>query len=385
MEIVNGVEITYLYANGQPFGYHKKNGSNETINYLHLDYQGSIMAITDQSGIITEEHNYDAWGRARDPQKLYYTTINPFGSGNDLRRGYTFHEHLEEFNLINMNGRMYDPLLARFLNADPLLQDNTDAQNYNRYSYVLNNPTKYTDPSGYVYTNYNAIRESSDRMMEAQSHEMQMSFYDNLLSFFEMVKMNNKEGGSSDGGGMDVSVYEGGSPSENDPVDPPTGTKRIGWPTNISGVGSVRTSGVAKNAQSNVTGGRVESFGIAFAFGGGYSVELGNVYDSKGNSKTYFSHGPVLGLTLSAGYSSKSIRPTNNISYKVNDYKGYASGYSLGLLLGGVDFSGNRGNTFKMSDFKLGKGEQYNQLGTGVFTGLDFGVSWSRTYTSFFD
>jgi RHS repeat-associated protein len=171
MEIVDGAEITYLYANGQadsyrPFAYNKKNGSDETINYLHLDYQGSIMAITTQSGIIQEEHNYDAWGRARDPQKLYYTTLNPFGSGSDIRRGYTMHEHLEEFNLINMNGRVYDPLLARFLNADPFIQDITDAQNYNRYSYVLNNPTKYTDPSGYVYSNY----DLQMRLQRTRSH-----------------------------------------------------------------------------------------------------------------------------------------------------------------------------------------------------------------------
>jgi RHS repeat-associated protein len=161
MEIVNGTEITYLYAQGQPFAIHKKN-VNETncINYLHLDYQGSLMAITSQSGNIIEERNYDVWGRPRNPNTLEYVLPNPFGSGSPVKRGFTFHEHLEEFNLINMNGRMYDPLLARFLNADPLLQDNTDAQNYNRYSYVLNNPTKYTDPSGYAIqgagTNYGA-------------------------------------------------------------------------------------------------------------------------------------------------------------------------------------------------------------------------------------
>jgi RHS repeat-associated protein len=152
MEIVNGKEITYLFAQGQPFAIHKKN-VNETncINYLHLDYQGSLMAITSQGGNIIEERNYDVWGRPRNPNTLEYVLPNPFGSGSLVKRGFTFHEHLEEFNLINMNGRMYDPLLARFLNADPLLQDNTDAQNFNRYSYVLNNPTKYTDPSGYAF------------------------------------------------------------------------------------------------------------------------------------------------------------------------------------------------------------------------------------------
>ena len=85
-----------------------------------------------------------------------------------------FHEHLEEFNLINMNGRVYDPLLARFLNADPLLQDNTDGQNYNRYSYVLNNPTKYTDPSGYAFQGAGPAAAAYDAMIENQRHNSVM-------------------------------------------------------------------------------------------------------------------------------------------------------------------------------------------------------------------
>lgn len=149
MEIVNGTEISYISAEGQTFAYHNK--TNSDFNYLHLDYQGSIQSITASDGTILEERNYDVWGRPRHPATLAYQLPNPFGSGSPIKRGYTFHEHLEEFNLVNMNGRMYDPLLARFLNADPLLQDVTNGQNYNRYSYVLNNPTKYTDPSGYAF------------------------------------------------------------------------------------------------------------------------------------------------------------------------------------------------------------------------------------------
>ena len=69
-------------------------------------------------------------------------------------RGYTGHEHLDEFGLINMNGRVYDAYLARFLSPDPFVQAPGYGQNYNRYSYVLNNPLKYTDPSGYTYLDY---------------------------------------------------------------------------------------------------------------------------------------------------------------------------------------------------------------------------------------
>ena len=67
-----------------------------------------------------------------------------------LYRGYTGHEHLDPFALINMNGRMYDPLNGRMLSVDNYVQGGT--QGYNRYSYALNNPLKYTDPSGEFLT-----------------------------------------------------------------------------------------------------------------------------------------------------------------------------------------------------------------------------------------
>ena len=51
-----------------------------------------------------------------------------------------------------MNGRIYDPTLGRFLQADPHIQAPKNSQNYNRYSYVLNNPLSYTDPSGYFFS-----------------------------------------------------------------------------------------------------------------------------------------------------------------------------------------------------------------------------------------
>ena len=66
-------------------------------------------------------------------------------------RGYTGHEMLPSLDIIQMGGRIYDPNLARFLQADPNIQAPKNLQNYNRYSYVLNNPLTYTDPSGYFF------------------------------------------------------------------------------------------------------------------------------------------------------------------------------------------------------------------------------------------
>jgi RHS repeat-associated protein len=63
-------------------------------------------------------------------------------------RGYTGHEHLPWFSLINMNGRVYDPLTGQFLNADNFNQAPDRLMGFNRYAYALNNPLLYTDPDG---------------------------------------------------------------------------------------------------------------------------------------------------------------------------------------------------------------------------------------------
>ncbi len=63
-------------------------------------------------------------------------------------RGFTGHEHLEMFGLINMNARLYDPVLGRFLSPDPIVQVSDFTQSYNGYSYALNNPLSYKDPNG---------------------------------------------------------------------------------------------------------------------------------------------------------------------------------------------------------------------------------------------
>ena len=107
--------------------------------YAHTDHQGSIVALTDSIGVKVFQASYDAWGK----QSVSLNTIGFY-------RGYTGHEHLPEFGLINMNGRMYDPVLGRFLSPDNYVQAPDMSQNFNRFSYCLNNPLKYTDPSGEI-------------------------------------------------------------------------------------------------------------------------------------------------------------------------------------------------------------------------------------------
>jgi RHS repeat-associated protein len=71
--------------------------------------------------------------------------------GEFPRRGYTGHEMLDNFSLVHMNGRVYDPGLGRVLSADPIIQAPMMTQSHNRYTYVMNNPLALTDPSGYSW------------------------------------------------------------------------------------------------------------------------------------------------------------------------------------------------------------------------------------------
>ncbi len=100
-----------------------------------------------------ERQSFDPWGERRAPDTLvaYRTSdTDTFrSSAQDYDRGYTGHEQLDDSGLIHMNGRIYDPELGRMLSPDPFVQVPEYSQNFNRYSYVMNNPLNLTDPSGF--------------------------------------------------------------------------------------------------------------------------------------------------------------------------------------------------------------------------------------------
>jgi len=126
----------------------KKNNDSIQLYFVETDHLGSILSLYNENG----QQSFSAWGRDRNPQTWKYSTNNNT-KPEWLIRGYTGHEHCDEFGLINMNGRMYDPVLGRMLSPDNFVQDPSSSQSYNRYSYCWNNPLKYTDPSGeFVWT-----------------------------------------------------------------------------------------------------------------------------------------------------------------------------------------------------------------------------------------
>ncbi|GAA4793929.1 hypothetical protein GCM10023307_19300 [Lysobacter hankyongensis] len=125
-----------------------RNGATRTVEYLLKDRLGSVDAVANSSGTVTETRGYDAFGKPRDgswndltPAKIASTAVTP--------KGFTQHEHLNQLELIHMNGRAYDYHLGRFMGVDPFIQFPLNSQSLNPYSYILNNPLSGTDPTGY--------------------------------------------------------------------------------------------------------------------------------------------------------------------------------------------------------------------------------------------
>ena len=112
------------------------------------DHLGSLTMLIDDGGDVVAEQAYDAWGNVRSASD-WSQGLTTGGIRGYTKRGYTLHEHLEEFNLIHMNGRVYCPTTMQFLSPDPYIQAPSLSHNYNRYSYCLNNPLLFSDPSGY--------------------------------------------------------------------------------------------------------------------------------------------------------------------------------------------------------------------------------------------
>jgi len=131
-------------------------GAVTADRYFNFDHLGSTTAVSDEKGHLstsggseTAVLGYDPWGARREPDG----NAAPPASFSPVvgHREFTGQETIPDVGLINMNGRVYDPVLARFLSADPNVTDVNDPQSYNRYSYASNNPLRYTDPTGFSF------------------------------------------------------------------------------------------------------------------------------------------------------------------------------------------------------------------------------------------
>ncbi|MEM7039347.1 MAG: RHS repeat-associated core domain-containing protein, partial [Bacteroidota bacterium] len=144
-------EKSMVKAHGKVRAIRETITGNATPNWYTLRYDnlGSVENVRSgaQNAPLIRKLDYDVWGRNRDHANGSTSSTPAHEVGN---YGFTAHEHLGVDNFIHMGGRLYDPSIGRVMSPDPVVADPYNMQHYNRYSYAVNQPLVYTDPSGYT-------------------------------------------------------------------------------------------------------------------------------------------------------------------------------------------------------------------------------------------
>jgi RHS repeat-associated protein len=122
----NGTWYDYISANGG-FVAMRVSGATTATRYFHADNLGSISVITNETGTVVERDGYDAWG-----QRRFANGADGNPGASQTTRGFTGQEELSDVGLVHLNGRIYDPLLARMTSADPTVPDPSNGQAWNR-------------------------------------------------------------------------------------------------------------------------------------------------------------------------------------------------------------------------------------------------------------
>lgn len=149
--------------------------------FIFTDRLGSIVKYTNGGGdVVYQPQDYDNWGQRRDYDEP--TVVGaPAPTPPIALRGFTGHEMVDGQDVVNMNARMYDPMLGRFLQADPLVQSPGDLQSWNAFTYVFNNPLTLTDPTGmfslrsFLINPHYAPTRSVMRMLGPQTSSLAIS------------------------------------------------------------------------------------------------------------------------------------------------------------------------------------------------------------------
>jgi RHS repeat-associated protein len=139
-EVRNGVNVLHVFAGNRRVASIRSDGNHQ---FYHGNHLGSASVITGQDGDWRERIEYYPFGTYLWDEK------NPnYPNFPDANYTFTDQEDDDELGLYNYGARLYDPLLGRFISPDRLVPDPGDPQALNRYTYCLNNPLIYTDPSG---------------------------------------------------------------------------------------------------------------------------------------------------------------------------------------------------------------------------------------------
>ncbi len=115
---------------------------NTSVKYLFGDQLGSTSVTTSSSGAIGSQERYKPFG------EMYYTS-GTLPTRYTFTGQYSYANTTSEIGLMYYGARFYDPALGRFASADTIIPGAGNPMAWDRYAYTLNNPVKYTDPSGH--------------------------------------------------------------------------------------------------------------------------------------------------------------------------------------------------------------------------------------------
>jgi RHS repeat-associated protein len=138
-----------ISAGGSPVAIYTRAGASEQLRYVLDDNQRSTESFVESATGSVTNSSFSAFGTRRNAGTWSGGPANAPALNAITRQGYTYQTVLGSMGLNHMKGRVQDAVNGRFLSADPYISDPEYTQNYNRYSYVTNNPLTFIDPTGF--------------------------------------------------------------------------------------------------------------------------------------------------------------------------------------------------------------------------------------------
>jgi RHS repeat-associated protein len=127
--------------------------AGEVIHYITTDHLGSVRVVTDENGVVVSRHDYLPFGEEIPAGLGVRTAQLGYNQLDGIRQKFTGYQRDNENGLDFAQARYYGAVSGRFTSPDPLLASGSyiDPQSWNRYTYCMNNPLVYTDPTGTIW------------------------------------------------------------------------------------------------------------------------------------------------------------------------------------------------------------------------------------------
>lgn len=350
---------SFVRAGGQVVAIHSEKNSVEKLSYLLRDHLGSVDTILDEAATVIDKLSYDAFGKRR--------LINWRADSSDSllnrdladeSRGFTGHEHLDHVALIHMNGRVYDPIIGRFISADPHIQYPESTQGLNRYTYVNNNPLSYTDPSGFFLRKLFKFLEKIDPIFKFTTKLLAKHKWARVVGqvvtsvlsayFGPWISAVYQSHVTYAMGGSDSDIFRAGATSLALSYGVQAVSEYIS-PANAGAANGAKnaTSASASNAAKDglETSLKLNNVGASYAYKG---ISVGIGYNPRDNSWSLkISYGPV-----SASYKNDGESSSWSASAKlpsVSGYKPVLSYESAGRVVGVSAVNGSSNKIYSVS------------------------------------